>query len=61
VTDVENHGVEQIVTLTAGPHRIRATAPVTLRLAARDAVRIGWEAGRVTLFDATTGRNLRPG
>jgi multiple sugar transport system ATP-binding protein len=59
VTDVENHGVEKIVTLLAGGHRLRATVPVTLRVAARDEVRIGWHADRVSLFDEATGRNLR--
>jgi len=59
VTDVENLGVEQIVTLLAGGHRLRATVPVTLRVAAWDAVRLGWQADRVSLFDAATGRSLR--
>ncbi len=59
VTDVENHGVEKIVTLMAGPHRLRATVPVTVRVAAQDQVRIGWQPARVTLFDEATGRSLR--
>jgi multiple sugar transport system ATP-binding protein len=59
VTDVENHGVEKIVTLTAGPHRLRATVPVTVRVAAQDQVRIGWDPARVRLFDETTGTCLR--
>ena len=61
VTDVENHGVEKIVTLTAGPHRLRATVPVTVRVAAQDEVRIGWNAARVVVFDAGTGRSLAAG
>jgi multiple sugar transport system ATP-binding protein len=61
VIDVENHGVEKIVTLMASGHRLRATVPVTLRVAAQDAVRLGWQADRVSLFDAATGRNLRQG
>jgi multiple sugar transport system ATP-binding protein len=60
VTDVENHGVEKIVTLTAGPHRLRATVPVTVRVAAQDQVRIGWDPARVRLFDEATGTSLRP-
>jgi multiple sugar transport system ATP-binding protein len=59
VTDVENHGVEKIVTLLAGGHRLRATVPVTLRVASQDTVRLGWQAERVSLFDAETGRSLR--
>ena len=61
VNDVENHGVEKIVTMTAGPHRLRATVPVTLRLAVGGPVRFGWDAARVVLFDAATGRSLRHG
>jgi multiple sugar transport system ATP-binding protein len=58
VTDVENHGVEKIVTMTAGPHRLRATVPVTVRVAAKEQVRIGWDPARVRLFDAVTGVRL---
>ncbi len=61
VNDVENHGVEKIVTLTAAGHRLRATVPVTVRLSAQDRVQIGWNAGRVAVFDQATGQNLRQG
>jgi len=61
VTDVENHGVEKIVTLEAGTHRLRATVPVTLRVAANEQVQVGWNAARVVVFDAETGRSLRNG
>ena len=61
VNDVENHGVEKIVTMTAGPHRLRATVPVTLRLSVGERVRFGWDAARVVLFDAASGRSLRHG
>ena len=59
VTDVENHGVEKIVTLTAGAHRLRATVPVTVKVAAQEQVRIGWNAARVVVFDAVTGQTLQ--
>jgi len=59
VTDVENHGVEKIVTLQAGPHRVRATVPVTVQVRAAEMVRLGWNPARVHVFDAETGRNLR--
>ena len=61
VTDVENHGVEKIVTMTAGPHRLRATVPVTVKVAAQETVRLGWNAARVVVFDEATGRSLRHG
>jgi multiple sugar transport system ATP-binding protein len=59
VSDVENHGVEQIVTLEAGGHRLRATAPVTQRLAVNETVPMAWVPDKVVLFDAATGRSLR--
>ena len=59
VTDLENHGVEQIVTLQAATHRLRATAPATQKLTMNDIVQIGWAANRVVLFDAGSGRNLQ--
>ena len=61
VNDIENHGVEKIVTLTAGPHRLRATVPVTKKLAVGDVVPFGWDASRVVLFDAATGQSLQHG
>ncbi len=61
VRDIENHGVEQIVTLEAGGHRLRLTSPVTQRLTLGEEVRLGWNAERVALFDAGSGRSLRHG
>ena len=61
VTDVENHGVEQIITLQAATHRLRATVPVTQKLELNETVQIGWAADRVALFDAGTGQSLRHG
>lgn len=59
VMDVENHGVEKIVTLMAGAHRLRAMVPVTVRVAAGDAVPVGWHPDRVMVFEAGAGANLR--
>ncbi|WP_299131319.1 ABC transporter ATP-binding protein [uncultured Amaricoccus sp.] len=61
VADVENHGVEQIVTLEAGGHRLRATAPVTQRLVADEIVPLAWVPSKVMVFDGETGRSLRHG
>lgn len=61
VTDIENHGVEKIVTINAGGQVLRATVPVTVRVARSDQVRLDWNAARVVLFDAGTGRSLRHG
>ena len=56
VTDVENHGVEKIVTLTVAGHMLRATVPVTLRVAVGETVQMGWNAARVVLFDQAGNR-----
>ena len=56
VTDVENHGVEKIVTLMAGGKQLRATVPVTLRLAVDETVQMGWNAARVVTFDQAGNR-----
>ena len=59
VTDIENHGVEQIVTLQAASHRLRATVPVTQKLSINEIVQMGWAAERVCLFDGASGQSLR--
>lgn len=61
VEDVENHGVEKIVTMTAAGHRLRATVPVGLRVAKHDTIRFGWNPARVVPFVAATGRSLHHG
>ena len=61
VTDIENHGVEKIVTLAASGQSLRATVPVTVRLSRGDTVPLGWHAARVAVFDAGTGQSLRHG
>jgi multiple sugar transport system ATP-binding protein len=59
VHDVENHGVEKIVTLRAGEHLLHATAPAQIDLKIEDPVRFSWNQNKVTLFDAGTGMSLR--
>ncbi len=61
VTDIENHGVEKIISLAAGGQMLRATVPVTVRPARGDRVRLGWNSARVVVFDAGSGRSLRHG
>jgi multiple sugar transport system ATP-binding protein len=59
VHDVENHGVEKIVTLRVGDTMLRATVPARTQVAIEDAVRFGWNAEKVALFDRGTGVSLR--
>ncbi|HTV71484.1 MAG TPA: ABC transporter ATP-binding protein [Rhizobiaceae bacterium] len=59
VHDVENHGVEKIVTLRVGDAMLRATVPARTQVAIEDAVRFGWNPEKVALFDRGTGVSLR--
>ncbi len=59
IHDIENHGIEKIVTLRVGDNLVRATVPARVEVKVEDAVRFGWIADKVMLFDAATGINLR--
>ena len=59
IHDVENHGVEKILTLRAGDALLRATVPAGMRAEIDDEVRCAWNPQKVVLFDAGTGMNLR--
>ncbi len=58
VHDVENLGVEKIVTLRVGEHLLRATAPAALELPIDSPVRFGWNPEKLHFFDGVTGANL---
>ena len=58
VHDVENHGVEKIVTLRAGDSLIRLTTPAHQGLEIDETVRFSWNPDKVILFDRRTGRSL---
>jgi ABC-type sugar transport system ATPase subunit len=55
VHDIENHGIEKIVTLRVGDKLVRAAVPAKVSIAVEDAVRFGWNADKVMLFDPRTG------
>src|SRR5262245_25626379 len=59
VHDVENHGVEKILTLRVGEAMLRATVPAQTTVAIDDAVRFAWNENKVVLFDQGTGVSLR--
>src|SRR5690606_39227088 len=44
VDDIENHGIEKILTLKVGEHLVRAAVPARVQVAVEDAVRFGWNA-----------------
>jgi multiple sugar transport system ATP-binding protein len=58
VHDIENHGIEKVLTLRVGDQLVRAAVPAKVNVAVEDAVRFGWNAEKVIFFDATTGVNL---
>lgn len=59
VHDVENHGVEKILTLRVGDTMLRATVPARTAIEIEEAVRFGWNADKVALFDKGSGISLR--
>jgi multiple sugar transport system ATP-binding protein len=59
VHDVENHGVEKIVTLRTGEKLIHATVPARLELKLDEQVRFNWNPEKVVVFDGSTGVSLR--
>jgi multiple sugar transport system ATP-binding protein len=58
VHDVENHGVEKIVTLRVGDHLFKCTVPGITNVAIEDTVRFGWNPAKVRVFDAASGQSL---
>lgn len=58
VHDVENHGVEKIVTLRIGRDFVRATAPARMKVAIDEKVRFAWDPEKVMLFDRSSGLSL---
>jgi len=58
VHDIENHGVEKIVTLRVDEQLLRATVPAALEFSIDSAVRFGWNPQKLHCFDRETGVNL---
>jgi multiple sugar transport system ATP-binding protein len=59
IHDIENHGIEKIVTLRVGDNLMRAAVPARVDVKVEEAVRFSWNPDKVMLFDAQTGINLR--
>lgn len=59
VHDVENHGVEKILTLRVGDTTLRATVPARTDVAIEQPVRFAWNPEKVVLFDKGSGVSLR--
>ncbi|MEO8756636.1 MAG: ABC transporter ATP-binding protein [Devosia sp.] len=58
VHDIENHGMEKILTMRVANHLVRAGVPARVNVAVEDTVRFGWNPGKVILFDVKSGLNL---
>ena len=58
VHDIENHGIEKILTLRVAGQMVRAGVPARVNVAVEDSIRFGWNPGKVILFDPKTGLNL---
>jgi multiple sugar transport system ATP-binding protein len=58
VHDVENHGVEKILTLRVGNHLFKATVPATADVKVEHPVRFTWDPDKLHCFDRQTGTNL---
>jgi multiple sugar transport system ATP-binding protein len=58
VHDVENHGVEKILTLRVGDAILRARVPARTELSIDESVRFSWNPQKVVLFDGPTGNSL---
>jgi multiple sugar transport system ATP-binding protein len=58
VHDVENHGVEKILTLRTGENLLRATVPAQVNVAIEEQVRFAWNPAKVILFDGKSGDSL---
>ncbi|MBZ9862348.1 ABC transporter ATP-binding protein [Mesorhizobium sp. CA12] len=59
VHDVENHGVEKILTLRVGDTMLRATVPARTDVAIEEPVRFAWNPDKVVMFDKGSGVSLR--
>ncbi|MBZ9920716.1 ABC transporter ATP-binding protein [Mesorhizobium sp. BR1-1-12] len=59
VHDVENHGVEKILTLRVSETTLRATVPARTDVAIEQPVRFAWNPDKVVLFDKGSGVSLR--
>jgi multiple sugar transport system ATP-binding protein len=58
VHDVENHGVEKIVTLRVDEHLFRATMPANAAVEVESTVRFSWNPKKLHCFDKATGTNI---
>jgi sn-glycerol 3-phosphate transport system ATP-binding protein len=61
VTSTEYHGADTILTARVGAESLLLRVPGQVRLAAGEAVRLGWEPASLHLFDAASGLRVDAG
>jgi multiple sugar transport system ATP-binding protein len=59
VHDIENHGIEKIITVRVNEHFVRASIPARVDVALEEVIRFGWNAEKLIYFDPRTGINTR--
>jgi multiple sugar transport system ATP-binding protein len=59
VHDIENHGVEKILTLRSGDTVLKATVPTNTNVGFEEPVRFAWNPDKVVLFDGGSGISLK--
>ncbi len=61
IYDIENHGVEKILTMRAGETTFAATVAANSQVAIDETVRFAWNPDKIVFFDGETGNNLQAG
>ena len=61
VFDIEDHGVNKILTLDASGEKLHAIVSARTKVSLDEEVRFEWDPGKVIAFDRRTGRNLAYG
>jgi multiple sugar transport system ATP-binding protein len=59
VHDIENHGIEKILTLRVGSTLVRAAVPARVTVKVEEPVRFGWNSEKAIFFNRASGVNLR--
>ena len=59
--DIENHGIEKILTLRVEETLLRAAVPARVEVKVEESVRFGWRPDKAMFFNPATGVNLSHG
>jgi len=59
IFDVEDHGVNKVLSMNIGETRLHAMVSAKTKVALDETIRFGWNPDKVLLFDHKTGNNLQ--